>query len=150
MPESVFGDFDWFLTFAKHARLLSRALTSLFSVGVAGKPRGYYAAVIDRLNADLEQWRSSIPANWRPGEHFTAHQLQETDHLVRPLALWTLFLYNGFRLSILRATLHLTIHFNRVVNAETQTDITKQLMETSRAILELLSFLDAEPHTPLW
>ncbi|KAK3896554.1 hypothetical protein C8A05DRAFT_20490, partial [Staphylotrichum tortipilum] len=149
VPESLFRDFDWFLTLAKHARLLSRAWTSLFSVGVAGKPRGYYASVIDRLSADLEQWRLSIPANWRPGEHFTAHQLQETGHRVRPLALWTLFLYNGFH-SLLRARLHLTIHFNRIPNAETQTENTKQLMETSPSIFELLSFIDAEPHTPLW
>jgi hypothetical protein len=150
VPESLFGGFDWFLTFAKQSRLLSRALTSLFSVGVAGKPRGYYAAVIDQLNADLEQWRLSIPVNWQPGENFTTHQLQEIEHRARPLALWTLFLYNGFRLSLVRARLHLTIHFNRTVTAETQTEHTKQLMETSRSILELLSFIDAEPHTPLW
>ncbi|KAJ4235495.1 hypothetical protein NW757_013494 [Fusarium falciforme] len=34
IPESMFGSFNWVLTFARHSRLLSRAMTSLILAGI--------------------------------------------------------------------------------------------------------------------
>ncbi|KAJ0273171.1 hypothetical protein COL940_010016 [Colletotrichum noveboracense] len=63
VPEATVGDFNWFLHFIRFGRLLSRAYTSLFSVGVSGNSNSYYLDVISQLTDELEEWRSSLPDN---------------------------------------------------------------------------------------
>ncbi|KAI8167102.1 hypothetical protein K4K50_007062 [Colletotrichum sp. SAR 10_71] len=50
VPEATVGDFNWFLHFIRFGRLLSRAYTSLFSVGVSGNSNSYYLDVITLLD----------------------------------------------------------------------------------------------------
>ncbi|KAK1528289.1 hypothetical protein CPAR01_12847 [Colletotrichum paranaense] len=78
-PESFFsGGFDWFLCFVSHARLLSRANTSLFSVGVSDNPGEYHLDIIDQLLDELEDWRNSLPDNgFRPGGWVKPHSIIE-------------------------------------------------------------------------
>ena len=57
VPEAIFGEFDWFLSGARYGRLLSKAMTSLFSMGVTGQPEEYYLAAIEQLEQELESWR---------------------------------------------------------------------------------------------
>lgn len=152
MPDAVFGDFDWFLTYARHSRLLSRTLTSLFSPGVTGNPSGYYLDTINQLNAELETWRLSIPANSRPGQASRAHKLHEMiqGDPTRQVILWTHYLYSGVRIMIARATLQLDASVHQLVPPSQQAECKKLIMEESRLILELTKYIDAEPWTPLW
>lgn len=60
----IVGDDDGIvvdLTFARHSRLLSRAMTTLFCAGICQKGLDYYTNTISQLFEDLEQWRVSIP-----------------------------------------------------------------------------------------
>ncbi|EXJ89901.1 hypothetical protein A1O3_02968 [Capronia epimyces CBS 606.96] len=174
ISEAFFGDYNWFLASARHARLLSRAYTSLFSIGVTGNSREYFSATIDQLHAELEQWRLSIPAALRPGTAFWLPERSSTMSLsepvsghthththtpltlMTPVALWTHYLYHSVLLALARATLHLdgrpspgeaeagASDPNRLLKSK------QAIMNASRSILELTRFIDVEPYTPVW
>ncbi|KAL7626533.1 hypothetical protein AAE478_003305 [Parahypoxylon ruwenzoriense] len=148
VPDGVIGEFDWFLTSARYARLLSKAMSSLFSIAGTDDPKTYYLAIIDQCEAELEQWRMSIPDNIRPGEPYRTHAIQGT--ILRPTALRIHLFYNSFKLSLCRATLHLAANTSNVVSQTRQIDSTRVMMETSRSVLESTAFIDVEPNTPLW
>jgi hypothetical protein len=148
VPEAVTAGFDWFLACARYARLLSRAMSHLFSVSVLGNPKTYYLATIDQLTRELEAWRLSLPPDIRPGERFWQNA-SKGNLLVAP-AIWIACLYNSLRLSLNRATLYLAADAPEVVSKSQQAESTKVLMETSRSTLELTTFIDVEPYTPLW
>lgn len=155
VPESSFGNLNWFLTFARYSRLLSRALTSLFSIGVTGNPDAYYLAAIDQLGHELERWRTSVPADFRPGEPepLRARKLlrnKTAESLTMQAACWTHYLYCSFRLVLSRATLQLAAQCDGLVTPSRQAECKKLIMETSRSILELTALVDVEPYTPLW
>jgi hypothetical protein len=146
--ESLFGEYDWFLASARHARLLSRAYTSLFSIGVTGNSREYFGATIDQLHAELEQWRMSIPEKIRPGTAFWERSLPGP--LMTPVALWTHYHYHSLLLALARATLHLE---SRPAEGSDPTRLLRSkqaIMQASRSILELTRFIDVQPYTPVW
>ncbi|KAI0383502.1 hypothetical protein F5Y04DRAFT_26889 [Hypomontagnella monticulosa] len=148
VPDAVIGELDWFLVAARYARLLSKAMSSLFSIAGTEDPKTYYLAIIDQCASELEEWRMSIPADVRPGEPYKTHAIQGA--LLRLAAVRIHLFYNSFKLSLSRATLHLAANTSNVVSQTRQTESTKVMMETSRSILELTAFIDVEPNTPLW
>lgn len=148
VPDAIVGELDWFLTTARYARLLSKAMTSLFSISGTENPRTYYLAIIDQCETELEEWRMSIPANVRPSEPYRTHTLQGM--VLRAAALGVHLLYNSFKLSLCRATLYLAANTSHVVSQARQAESTRNMMETSRSVLELTAFIDVEPNTPLW
>ncbi|KAI1475620.1 hypothetical protein F4774DRAFT_396177 [Daldinia eschscholtzii] len=148
VPDGIMGELDWFLTTARYARLLSKAMTSLFSISGTENPKTYYLSVIDQCETELEEWRMSIPANFRPSEPYQTHTLQNALH--RTAALAVHLLYNSFKLSLCRATLYLAANTSHVVSQARQAESTRSMMETSRSVLELTTFIDVEPVTPLW
>lgn len=150
--DALVGDLDWFLTYARHARLRSRALTALFSSGVIGNPPAYFLDTIDQLNAELEAWRASIPPDTRPGQTLQPHKLHAMlqGDATRQVILWTHYLYSGFRMVMARATLQLAVSIDGLVPAAQQAGCKALVMEESRTILEMTKYIDAEPWAPLW
>ncbi|KIW29434.1 hypothetical protein, variant [Cladophialophora immunda] len=148
ISESSFNGFNWFLASARHARLLSRAYSSLFSIGVTGNSWEYFGATIDQLYSKLEDWRLSIPEEIRPGTAFWEQSLPGP--LMPQVALWTHYLYHSLLLALARATLHLGSRtaegtdLNRLVRSK------QEIMKASRAILELTRLVEVEPYTPVW
>ncbi|KAH7008414.1 hypothetical protein EDB80DRAFT_716495 [Ilyonectria destructans] len=147
IPESIFGTFDWFLTFARLSRLLSQALSSLFSPGVSKKDTGYYMSTIDGIDNDLEQWRSSLPEDKQPGPLCNQYQFRKPVSGVA--LLWTHFLYYSFRLILARAYHQLPANNDDPSVRESRAKALQTMMSTSRSILELTPFIDVEPSTPL-
>ncbi|KAI1206259.1 uncharacterized protein F4807DRAFT_234133 [Annulohypoxylon truncatum] len=148
VPDAIMGELDWFLVTARYARLLSKAMASLFSIAGTDDPKTYYLSIIDQCEAELEQWRMSIPDEIRPGKLYQTHRIQST--MLRLVALRIHLLYNSFKLSLCRATLHLAANTSHVVSQARQAESTRAMMDTSRQVLELTAFIDVEPNTPLW
>lgn len=148
IPEAILNEFDWFLSCARYARLLSRAMTSLFSIGVTSKPEEYYLAVIGQLEHELENWRMSIPENNRPGDTSKIHHIET--YLSRTGSVWAHLLYNSFRLSLCRARLQLAASSRQLSSASDRAESTKVVLEASRSVLELTVFIDVDPSTPFW
>ncbi|KAM5342284.1 hypothetical protein ACJ41O_013250 [Fusarium nematophilum] len=147
IPESIFGSFNWSLAFARHARLLSRAMTTLFCQGICQKGLAYYTTCINQLDNDLEQWRLSIPEGLRPGPSCQPHLFRRP--ITGPSAIWINYLYYSFKLILLRCYLQLT--GERDQGEFKQSNMSRdQLIAVSRSILEIIPYVDVEPSTPLW
>ncbi|KAF4334093.1 hypothetical protein FBEOM_12104 [Fusarium beomiforme] len=143
-PESHVGTFNWTLTVAQQSRLLSRAMSTLFCPGVCHRGSQYFLTTIDQLLADLEHWRTCVPEEFRPG-HPSQYIL-----LRRParasVGIWINYLYYSLKLILLRSRLQ--VDNNRISTMKiTYRD---QLIQVSRAILEIVTYVDVDPSTPLW
>ncbi|KAF4986230.1 hypothetical protein FGRMN_10935 [Fusarium graminum] len=57
VPESVFGDYDWFTAAIRLARISSIAYSDLFSLTASSKSHAELATGIDRIRNLLDDWR---------------------------------------------------------------------------------------------
>ncbi|KAJ3538985.1 hypothetical protein NM208_g5672 [Fusarium decemcellulare] len=146
IPESQFGSFNWALTFARHSRLLSRAMTTLFCPGICQKGLEYYTASIKQFQEDLEQWRLSIPEGVRPGPSCQPHLFRRP--ITGSSAIWINYLYYSFKLILFRSYLQLTGDQDQA--GPTKNAVREDLISVSRSILEIITYVDVEPSTPLW
>ncbi|KAF4972584.1 hypothetical protein FSARC_857 [Fusarium sarcochroum] len=145
VPESNFGNFNWVLTVTRHCRLLSRALSTLFCPGICQKGPQYFLVTISQLEQDLEQWRMSIPDDLRPGPSYQCHLFRRP--IKGPIAIWVNYLYYSFKLILLRSKLQIN---GDSENDSKRSSYKEQLIVISRSILEITTYIDVEPSTPLW
>lgn len=140
----MFGDYDWFLSFARFSRILSKAYEMLFSVSATMNSVDVYYAAIDTVSDDLERWRMSIPKEFRPGEPF------RPQHFMNPcameVALKTHYLYYNAVFSFSR----LTLHVGAERSDERQAKSKRDLMNAARVVIELTRYIDPEAYTPIW
>ncbi|KAK7403638.1 hypothetical protein QQX98_010603 [Neonectria punicea] len=148
IPESIFGTFDWFLTFARLSRLLSRALEGLFSPGVSRKEPEYYMSTIQQLSDDLDQWKASLPEDKQPGPFCSQYMFRKP--VAGATVLWTHYLYYSFRLILAKTYHQLAANTTDPAVLENKVKANDIMMNVSRSILELTPFIDVEPWTPLW
>ncbi|GJD04284.1 hypothetical protein ColKHC_13109 [Colletotrichum higginsianum] len=154
IPDAAIAGFNPFLHLVRLSRLLSRAYTSLFSVGVSGNSSSYYMDVIDQLNVELEAWRASLPDNgFRPGGTVRAQAILEP--MARSLAVVLHYLYYSLLLTLSRTMLvYLQTSDGSVavapeVAAKRSSNV-KTTLNGSRFILELTSMIEVEPYTNTW
>ncbi|KAM0328213.1 hypothetical protein ACHAQA_005622 [Verticillium albo-atrum] len=149
VPESVFGDCDWFLAFLRHARILSRTYSSLFSVGVANKPNEYYTDIIDQLSQELENWRMLIPDNgFRPCGLNPPSNIHCS--VERAAAVAIHYFYDGLRLTLARATLHHLSKSNDPHVALRKKTTMDTVLSASRSVLEKTILIDVESSISIW
>lgn len=148
VPEAVFGDYDWLLSSARYARLLSRAASSLFCAGVTGNTEQYFLEVIEQLENELEHWRVTTPVNRKPNDTFKINLIESS--LLRTASVWTHLMYHSFRLALCRARLHLAARTRGLVSMASQAESTSTMSEAARNVLELSNFIDVNPSTPFW
>ncbi|KAH8689526.1 fungal-specific transcription factor domain-containing protein [Talaromyces proteolyticus] len=144
IPETVFGGVDWFLSSARFARLVSRAYEMLFSVTATMKTPEQYFSAIDQVNDDLDQWRNSLPVEFRPGDPFRPGGSNTSWTLL--VALRAHFFYHAVVIALCR----LTLHVGAGTASGRMEDAKKRLMYTARQIIENTRYIDAEPYTPIW
>ncbi|PYI03995.1 fungal-specific transcription factor [Aspergillus sclerotiicarbonarius CBS 121057] len=145
VPESTFHDYDWFFNFVKYARLVSKIHQSLFTISSVSQPLSNYNSVVESLRMELETWRLTAPARFRPGETLKTRLLRES--LAVQIALITHFLY----LNALLTLSWTVLHYGAVRLGTTQQEVMKrELMRTARSVLELTVFIEVAPSTPVW
>ncbi|KAG7130563.1 ABC-transporter-regulating transcription factor like protein [Verticillium longisporum] len=152
VPESVFGDFDWFLSIIRHARIISQTYSSLFSVAVANKPNAYYMDIIDQLNQKHDDWRMSIPdTGFRPGGLKPPSSIH--CGVEREAAVMIHYYHDGLQLTLARATLHRLSRLSRADDpliAAQQKATMEAVLSASRSVLERTVLVNVDPHTSIW
>ncbi|OHW89626.1 fungal specific transcription factor domain-containing protein [Colletotrichum incanum] len=149
VPEATIGEFNWFLHLVRFARLLSRAYTTLFSVGVSGNSNAYYLDVINQLDVELEAWQASLPDNgFRPGGVVRPQGVSGT--LARSFALLVHYLYYSLLLTLSRTTLVYLPNCEDSKTVERKSSKMKTILAASRSILELTTMIEVEPYTVTW
>ena len=173
IPPSIDGGSDslscaatnsWFLLMVRHARLLSRTYSSLFSVGTARVTTASNLATIDRLCDEVEAWRLAIPStrglrpecsSWRcsnsgglsgsrigNGSSKTSMALRSTNLTERTISLALRFLYHSLVVILARAKLHHLSLFQSEMDkaateasAETLADMRVQEADARRGLM---------------
>jgi hypothetical protein len=149
VPESIFGDYDWFLSLARYSRLVSRICSSLFSVSSGEITTGStYHGSIHQLSKELEAWQLSIPEKYRPGERFSGRGLPGTLEMF--IAVTTQYLYFNALLTLLRISLYAGAGNVAPAPAPDQQETKKKLMRTACLILDLTKYIEVETYTSLW
>ncbi|KEF58315.1 uncharacterized protein A1O9_06241 [Exophiala aquamarina CBS 119918] len=142
VPEAIFGDFNWFLSSVRFGRLISKALTALFSVSATMKPRDEYQQDLQAISSQLETWRQSIPPLFRPGGRFARAHFSSPTAVIA--ALRTHFTYHNFVMVLCRLGLQIgvsdagTSPFNPL----------ETFMSSARRVIELTGHLEVEPYAP--
>ncbi|KAL4795096.1 fungal-specific transcription factor domain-containing protein [Aspergillus venezuelensis] len=140
----AFADYDWFLSVITYARLTSKIHSRLLTITSVPRPWSAYYSTITTLRLELGQWRASIPARFRPGQQLRAQMLPEP-HAVQ-MALRISYYYYYANLALLWTLAHCGI--DRLDPAQ-QDNLKTELMQTARGVLELTSWIEISPSTPI-
>ncbi|KAF3392675.1 hypothetical protein F1880_008625 [Penicillium rolfsii] len=142
VSESIFEDYNWFLASIRISRMFSIAYDNLFSVTASTQPAASLLQAVDRIEKSLEDWRQLIPPIYRPGE------VQQRSILanirMKEIVIRTHFYYFHFVIAIERMKLHLTPQRHKADES------LRTLLKAAKTIVELTSFIDVEPYTPVF
>ncbi|KAK1149842.1 hypothetical protein N8T08_003398 [Aspergillus melleus] len=141
----AFSDYDWFFSFVRYARLVSRIQSQLLSITSVTHPEATCYSTVKSLHAELGNWRSSIPVRFRPGEPIRPRQLPEPRAIA--IALRTHYYYHYASLTLTWSLVH---SGNNGLDTNEQLEVKTELMQTARSVLELTSFIEISPSTPVW
>lgn len=145
VSDSRFGDLDWFLAYARFARLLSKAHETLFSVTATLKTRDAYYHAVDSVQAELDAWKRSLPLDFQAGQPLRRHGMQRPAHVT--VALRTRLAYYNLSIILARLTLHIGGGSEQTAR---QAASVQALLDAARAILDLTRHIEQEAYTPLW
>lgn len=95
---------------------------------------------IDRIRELLEDWRTTIPAQFRPHEAHRGSIFRDLKS--RNVAIQTNYYYYHLVIALERLTIHLDRQGDRQ-------DSRRQLMNAARAVIELTKYIDVEAYTPV-
>jgi hypothetical protein len=144
-PDACFGDFDWFLTHIRFARLLSKMYEMLFSVSATLNSADAYRSAIELVKQELSHWRDSIVEPFRPGLPFRYR------HLCGPSSMQIAIRLQFYYYSAIIAIARLDLSVNSLRQNESgQSENKRTLMASARAIIELTKYIDTEAYTPIW
>ncbi|KAJ5382386.1 hypothetical protein N7517_000297 [Penicillium concentricum] len=143
VPESKFGDYNWFLSAIHLSRLTSIAYTTLFSTRSSLKSAEDCLNSIKHVRRGLEEWRLSVPVAFRPKEPL---QLSESaSPTTKVVVIQTHYLYCNLVFAMERLSLH--VDPDEKLDRE---DSRLELMNAARIVIELVSFIAIEPHMPVF
>ncbi|KAL4942604.1 fungal-specific transcription factor domain-containing protein [Aspergillus oleicola] len=140
----AFTDYDWFLSVITYSRLTSRIHSRLLTITSVPRPWAAYYSTINSLRLELDQWRASIPLRFRPGEPLRPQLLPEPNAI--QMALRVSYYYHYAHLALLWTLAHYGI--DRLESSQ-QAELKTELMQTARGVLELTSYIEISPSTPI-
>ncbi|KAL4795833.1 fungal-specific transcription factor domain-containing protein [Aspergillus venezuelensis] len=141
-PESIVGGYDWLRSSVRFGRILSVAYSSLFSISASTQPDDITLRAIDHVRDLLEEWRLSIPLDFRPKEALQRRCLN--DSASKEIALRTHYYYCHLTIALERLTLHVSRDIARSENSM------RSLLDTAKEIINLTRYIDVEPYTPVF
>ncbi|KAJ5883404.1 uncharacterized protein N7473_010290 [Penicillium subrubescens] len=144
VPESVFGDFDWFITAIRFARLYSRIFTDLFSISATNKSKSTYLVNIEKLERLLEQQRQVIPRQFQPGTKLRPQAFSHPCGILAALRVH--YHYHELKIALHRMKLHVT---RDETTSQSQSTII-DMMHSARAVIDATRAIYQEPSTPFF
>ncbi|CAP91852.1 Pc13g07830 [Penicillium rubens Wisconsin 54-1255] len=143
VPGSMFGDYNWFLSAIRLSRLTSIAYATLFSTRSSLKSAEDCLCSIKHVRRGLEEWRLSVPVTFRPKESIRLSEIGSPN--TKMIAIQTHYLYYNLVFAVERLCLH--VNPDEKLDRE---DSKWELMNAARTVIELVSFIEIEPHMPIF
>lgn len=142
VPESMFGDYNWFLSAIHLSRLTSIVYTTLFSTRSSLKSAEDCLCSIKHVRRGLEEWRLSVHVVFRPKEPIRLSEIGSPN--MKMVGIQTHYLYYNLVFAVERLCLH--VDPDEKLDRE---DSKWELMNAARTIIELVSFIEIKPHMPI-
>lgn len=142
VPESMFGDYNWFLSAIHLSRLTSIVYTTLFSTRSSLKSTEDCLCSIKHVRRGLEEWRLSVHVAFRPKEPIRLSEIGSPN--MKMVAIQTHYLYYNLVFAVERLCLH--VDPDEKLDRE---DSKWELMNAARTVIELVSFIEIKPHMPI-
>jgi hypothetical protein len=133
------------VSFVRYARLVSRIQSRLLTISSVPQPWAARYSAVKSLQLELQAWRDAIPSRFRPGEPLRPRLLLET-HAVS-IGLRCHYYYHYAYQTLTWTLLQCE---NDGIDAGQLLDLRTELMQTARSMLELTSYIEISPSTPLW
>ncbi|CAG9984020.1 unnamed protein product [Clonostachys byssicola] len=143
-PEAQVGTFNWFVAFIRIGRISSIVYNSLFSISASLRSKESYQIAMSHIRRILEDWRQSIPADYRPGDS-ASFPASPTTVSISLIALQVHYSYYHIIIALERLTLHLELEQGDKGQMSKQ-----RLMNTARTIIELTKHIDVQPYVPIF
>ncbi|KAK7226925.1 hypothetical protein V2G26_014928 [Clonostachys chloroleuca] len=143
-PEAQVGTFNWFVAFIRIGRISSIVYNSLFSISGSLRSKESYQIAMSHIRRILEDWRQSIPADYRPGDS-ASFPASPTTVSISLIALQVHYSYYHIIIALERLTLHLELEQGDKGQMSKQ-----RLMNTARTIIELTKHIDVQPYVPIF
>lgn len=140
---SMFGDYDWFTSAIRLARICSIAFTSLFSVSASMRSHAALSKAIARTRGFIDDWRMSVPLRFRPGKE--AQHDTGLPPSTKSVLLQTHYAYYNLVFALERLSVH--VHLEERTKREKSES---ELMSAARSVVELIVFIDFEAHVPIF
>jgi hypothetical protein len=142
-PEAQVGSFNWFVAFIRIGRISSIVYNSLFSISASLRSKESYQIAMSHIRRILEDWRQSIPADYRPGDS-ASFPASPTTVSISLIAHQVHYSYYHIIIALERLTLHLELEQGDKGQMSKQ-----RLMNTARTIIELTKHIDVQPYVPI-
>ncbi|KAL2848369.1 hypothetical protein BJY01DRAFT_211920 [Aspergillus pseudoustus] len=140
-----FNDYDWLFSFVRYSRLASKIHSQLMTITSVPQPWAARYRAVRYLQSELEAWRYSIPPRFRPGEPLRPRMLHEP-HSVS-IALRAHYYYHYAHMTLTWTLLHCE---SDGLDATQGMELKTELMQIARSVLELTSYIEISPATPVW
>jgi hypothetical protein len=121
---------------------VSLAFESLFCVTASKEPAHARLAAIDQIHKLLEEWRQSVPAEFRPRERIQSARLANSS--TKQVVLRTHFYYYNLVIALERLTLHIDSERGSRWEASKLS-----LQNAARIVLELTQLIEVASYTPV-
>lgn len=143
-PDAMFGSFNWFHAMCRFSRLLSKTYHVLFSISTTLIPVGSLHLALNAYSSELEDWKDTVPEEFRPGNPFAPSTILDSTWM--SMALRLSYHYYSAVIALGRLRLNLP-------HGDTCWPVGKSkdaLLNASRKIIELTRYIDLESYTPIW
>jgi len=140
--ESMFGEYNYFISSVRLSRISSIAYSSLFSESAPLQPKESYISAVSHVRRLLASWRESALGVFQPDSPC------ELDFDAKPrekLAfLQTHFSYYNIVFAVERAVMHVERDKGEAFTRSQQT-----LIKAARKVVHLTNLIDIKPYTPI-
>jgi hypothetical protein len=142
---------DFFLCYTKFARLCGRIAKHLYSAVALSRPSFELTVAANRMLADLEIWRQSIPYNARPGH--SCSRFQAVAGVSKTQLLVLHFSYNYALCAVHRRFTPMFLHDDenhQLIERPLLRQMPTTHIEAARSMALFTKHLDVESYAPAW
>ena len=139
-PCSVINGYDWFLSSIRFGRMSSIIYSSLFTVSARLQSHESYAKAIEHANHLLEDWRLSIPEQFRPRDCLP-HMGRISGSVARGIAVHTHYLHVSMVVVLERLAMQVERDHNQ------KKSHAYNLLLAARSIIEATRHIEITPQT---
>jgi hypothetical protein len=142
-------EFDFFFIYTQYARICGNIARQLYSASALSRPFSELLTTAGKLETSIDEWRDSIPYNFRPGRLFRPSDMPNDFPQIQALSLnfgyhYVICSVHRRFSAMFRCSETVGLPSSALRFADTK------YLNAARSMILLTKHLDIESHTPGW